>query len=221
MAITKATASSVAPAAKGDLVVGSATNDAAVLGVGTNDQVLTADSSTATGLKWATASSYNPNYTLINSGGTSLNGSSTQISGISSKTDLYIWILGMSIAANGYNLTFTLNGDTGAKYNMAGARHNSVDAPLIRPINNYSDQTYGAINFGPAATVTINAVIRISGCNSSGLKVFAVNASSSSNDDSFNYQAQGHYTGTSTISSVEIKTSGSSFDAGTVYVYGA
>jgi hypothetical protein len=57
MPITKATASSVAPAAKGDLVVGSATNDAAVLGVGSNDQVLTADSSTATGLKWATASS--------------------------------------------------------------------------------------------------------------------------------------------------------------------
>jgi hypothetical protein len=53
MPITKATASSIAPAAKGDLVVGSATNDAAVLAVGSNDQVLTADSSTATGLKWA------------------------------------------------------------------------------------------------------------------------------------------------------------------------
>ena len=53
MAITKATASSVAPAAKGDLVAGSATNDAAVLTVGANDTVLTADSSTATGLKWA------------------------------------------------------------------------------------------------------------------------------------------------------------------------
>lgn len=57
MPITKATASSIAPAAKGDLVVGSATNDAAVLGVGSNDQVLTADSSTATGLKWATPAS--------------------------------------------------------------------------------------------------------------------------------------------------------------------
>jgi hypothetical protein len=55
MAITKATASSIAPAAKGDLVAGSATNDAAVLGVGANDTVLTADSSTATGLKWAAA----------------------------------------------------------------------------------------------------------------------------------------------------------------------
>jgi hypothetical protein len=56
MAITKATASSIAPAAKGDLVAGSATNDAAVLGVGANNTVLTADSSEATGLKWATAS---------------------------------------------------------------------------------------------------------------------------------------------------------------------
>lgn len=53
MPITKATASSIAPAAKGDLVVGSATNDASVLAVGTNTHVLTADSSTTTGLKWA------------------------------------------------------------------------------------------------------------------------------------------------------------------------
>lgn len=54
MAITKASGQAVAPAAKGDLVVGSATNDAAVLGVGSADQVLTVDSSTTTGLKWAT-----------------------------------------------------------------------------------------------------------------------------------------------------------------------
>lgn len=207
--------------AKGDLLTATAANTIARLGVGANGTTLVADSSTATGLKWAAASSYNPNYTLINSGGTSLSGSSTQVTGISAKNDLYIWILGMSIASNGYNLTFTLNGDTGTNYNMAGARHNSVDAPLIRPISNYSDQTGAAINFGPAAAITINAVIRISGCNSSGLKVFAVNAASSGNDDSFNYQAQGHYTGSSTISSVEIKTSGSSFDAGTIYIYGS
>ena len=52
MAISKATASSVAPAAKGDLVVGSGTNDAAVLAAGSANQVLTVDSSTTTGLKW-------------------------------------------------------------------------------------------------------------------------------------------------------------------------
>jgi hypothetical protein len=70
MAITKATASSIAPAAKGDLVAGSATNDAAVLGVGANDTVLTADSSTATGLKWAAVSGGYSNYQLFTSSGT-------------------------------------------------------------------------------------------------------------------------------------------------------
>jgi hypothetical protein len=78
MAITKATASSIAPAAKGDLVAGSATNDAAVLGVGANDTVLTADSSTATGLKWATPTS--GGMTLIST--TTLSGATTTVSSI-------------------------------------------------------------------------------------------------------------------------------------------
>jgi hypothetical protein len=42
--------------AKGDLVVGTGADAFSRLAVGTNNQVLTADSSTATGLKWASAS---------------------------------------------------------------------------------------------------------------------------------------------------------------------
>jgi hypothetical protein len=51
MAITKATASSIAPAAKGSIVVGSATNDAGVLAVGTDTHILTADSARGKGGK--------------------------------------------------------------------------------------------------------------------------------------------------------------------------
>jgi hypothetical protein len=47
---------SLGTTAKGDLVAGSGTTTAAVLPVGTNGQTLVADSSTATGLKWATPS---------------------------------------------------------------------------------------------------------------------------------------------------------------------
>lgn len=43
--------------AKGDLLAGTADNTIGTLSVGTNGQVLTADSTTATGLKWAAAAS--------------------------------------------------------------------------------------------------------------------------------------------------------------------
>lgn len=46
--------------AKGDLIAATAADTVARLAVGTNGQVLTADSTTATGLKWATASSGSP-----------------------------------------------------------------------------------------------------------------------------------------------------------------
>jgi len=44
--------------AKGDLLVGTANDTLARLGTGTNDQVLTVDTSTATGLKWSTPTTY-------------------------------------------------------------------------------------------------------------------------------------------------------------------
>ena len=54
MAVTKARSNAVAKAAKGDLSVGSGTNASSILAVGTDAQILVADSTAATGLKWAT-----------------------------------------------------------------------------------------------------------------------------------------------------------------------
>ena len=58
--------------AKGDLIAGTGADAFARLGVGTNGQVLTADSAEATGLKWATAasgSSFTGCYAFIDSSG--------------------------------------------------------------------------------------------------------------------------------------------------------
>ena len=53
--------------AKGDLLAGTADNTIGRLAVGTNNQVLTADSSTATGLKWATPATPSAGMTLVTS----------------------------------------------------------------------------------------------------------------------------------------------------------
>jgi hypothetical protein len=110
MPITKATASSVAPAAKGDLVVGSATNDAAVLGVGANGTVLTAASGEATGLQWATPSS--GGMTLLST--TTLSGASTTISSISgSYKNLYAVVSGFTnTGSNDYFIVRPNNAST-------------------------------------------------------------------------------------------------------------
>ena len=116
MPITKASGNSVTAAAKGDLVVGNATNDSGVLSVGSNNTVLTADSSTATGLKWATAGG--GAYTLLST--TTLSGTTTSITGISGAyTDLMIVINNPHLVSGATQLLINPNGTTATSYNSA------------------------------------------------------------------------------------------------------
>ena len=112
MPITKASGQAVAPAAKGDLVVGSATNDAAVLGVGSADQVLTVDSSTTTGLKWATPAGFS--WTSAASASFPTNTNTVTISNLSGKSYLIV-IDGVTFAGNDL-IALRFNGDTGSNY---------------------------------------------------------------------------------------------------------
>lgn len=65
--------------AKGDLIAGTGADAFSRLAIGTNDQVLTADSAAATGMKWATPAS--GGMTLLST--TTLSGTSTTINSIS------------------------------------------------------------------------------------------------------------------------------------------
>jgi len=99
--------------AKGDIIAATAADTVARLAVGSNDQVLTADSSTATGLKWATPSS--GGMTLINTGGTTLTGSSVTIGSIpGTYKNLQIVMRNYKPSADGYNLGVRLNNNSTA-----------------------------------------------------------------------------------------------------------
>jgi hypothetical protein len=138
---------------KGD-VWGYSTTDARIP-VGTNNQVLTADSTTALGVKWATPAA--GSLTLLST--TTLSGTSTTVSGISqSYTNLYVLIENPYFNA-GSGIYLRPNG-TAAASSVSGVYNGSIQTPnteittfsafgtttsnssLVFTISNYSDTTY-------------------------------------------------------------------------------
>lgn len=113
--------------AKGDLIAGSASDTAARLAVGTNGQVLTADSTTATGLKWAAASS--GSYTKIASGTFNATTFSLANSTFTSSYNDYIVmyvITGMSTSATIQGrLRASGSDDSNTNYNYGAAGYTS------------------------------------------------------------------------------------------------
>jgi len=96
--------------AKGDLLAGTADNTIARLAVGTNGQVLTADSAAGTGLAWAAAAT--GGMTLLST--TSLSGLTTTISSISGAyNDLVIYVKDF-FQSNTLAMLVTVNGNTTA-----------------------------------------------------------------------------------------------------------
>jgi hypothetical protein len=100
--------------AKGDLIGATAADTPARLGVGTNGQVLTADSTAATGLAWATPTS--GSMTVIASGSLPTGSGTLSLTSISGAyTHLQFHCIAWNGSGNNTLIT-RLNGDTGANY---------------------------------------------------------------------------------------------------------
>jgi hypothetical protein len=203
--------------AKGDLIAATAADTVSRLAVGTNGQVLTADSTAATGIKWGTAAGgYTPTLTLLNAGGTALSGSTTTVSGISGKQWLYAYVVGASTnTASNSAMCFQLNTDTGANYPQAG---------MVDVGGGVSSYAVVDTFFPFALTGSVSAVAsgytNIWNCNATTPKPFVI--SGFANGSGYrSYMENGHYAGTSAISSISVTCTAGSFDAGTLYVYGA
>jgi hypothetical protein len=220
MAITKATSNAVAPAALGDLVVGSATNDSGVLPIGTTGQVLTVAAGTAS---WATPTAAGANYTLLNTGGTSLTAADTiTVSGISGANKIMVRVTNASAGALS-SMTIRFNSNSTGVYARFGGGL-TADAAYGPNFMFNNGNTGTSYPFGQQANDGngyISGGVLLDGCNSSGVKPVTVlqGANYSGSDRQIHNYYQGVFESSATISSVTISSSNGNFDAGTIYIY--
>lgn len=211
--------------AKGDLVAGTGADAFSRLAVGANDTVLTADSSTATGLKWGAAPTIS-NWTLLNAGGTALTGATTiTVSSLAAKEMLIL--VDAASAGAGDTLTIRFNSDSGANYTnfgMIGNTQSTYFVNMLRGVSNYSVAT--SLTLGALANNTgssVDGAVFIDLTDKTGNHVYDVKSGSNDggSSDGYAYNTKGIYEGSAAITSVSIISNGSNFDSGTIYIWGA
>jgi hypothetical protein len=202
----------------GDTYYASAAATPARLGIGSTGQVMTVAGGVPS---WATASGWNPNYTLLNAGGTALTGSTDiTISGISGKNALIVYFQNASSAnaSSEIKVRFNSGGDAywTALY-MTDSTINTID-------NDETSGGYWPVGFiktGSSATDRVNMVLQMQGCNSTGAKPYTWSSYNNISTNAQSSTGNGFITTAAAITSVTLNSSTGNFDGGTIFVYGA
>jgi hypothetical protein len=205
--------------AKGDLIAATAADTVDRLAVGANDTVLTADSSTATGLKWAAPAA--GGMTLLST--TTLSGATTTISSINQGyVNLFIQVYGVTNATADGKLELGPNGDFGtgdASFMFGTDQSTSVQSNSYSPINLTTatwNQTRTDAN--NVRTITFNNYASTT-YKKSYTMYGMFNASQTSFPQAVHHA--GAYNSTSlAITSLVFRNTGGNLSTGTVLVYG-
>lgn len=213
--------------AKGDIIAATAADTADRLAVGANNTVLTADSSTATGLKWATPTTTPNSWSLINTGGTALTGATTiTVTGISGKNEIYVRVENASSANASSFIRIQFNTDTGTNYNYQGnygIYNTTYSKDDFGGIYGTNDNYFNLARMGNNSSSAASGALYMTGANTSGIKIIQLNggADSGGGEGHRIYNLMGFWNNSATVTSVSIVSSTGNFDSGTVYVYGA
>jgi hypothetical protein len=213
--------------AKGDLIVGTGADTFSRLAVGaTNGHSLQVDSTTGTGLKWASAAA-DKTFTLISTTATT-SGSTVTISGLTGDA-LFIHLTGVSGTNANTTISLRLNGDSGVKYSRVGVYNEAGASYGVNLLGTNRDglDTGNAVSlsfYSSSSTSGYSGVIQILGAASTtGIKPIIVSGGTNG-DGSFN-QSQfiggSVYSGTTpaAITSVSFFLSSGTFDAGSISIY--
>jgi hypothetical protein len=217
--VTVTNSMATAMTTSGDLIQATGSGTFARLATGTSGQYLTTNGTTNS---WASVSG--ANWSLLNAGGTALTGAQTiTVSGISGKDKIMVMVLNAGSASGASIISIRLNTDTGANYATLGmtlAQPSTYSATSLTPAETLTATNIPVGKMGSSVSSKVSGNVLLSGCNSSGVKVYQASGTGDPTANSqIAYAIGGYYNSASTISSVSVFSSVGNFDEGTVYVY--
>jgi hypothetical protein len=191
------------------------------LPIGTNGQILTV----AAGVpSWAAPAAGGANWSLLNSGGTTLTGAATiTVSGISGKDKILILVQDASINnTNADQVRSRFNTDTGSNYYVYGWLLAMSTSYSVQSMETYDGAKTGVdmAGQGYSNSSIASGYLLMSGANAAGVKAFHFSGGAQDTQQiPRTFNGGGYYNSASTISSVSLTTSGGDFDGGTIFVY--
>lgn len=202
--------------AKGDIIAATAADTVARLAVGTNGQVLTADSAEATGLKWASGAS--GGMTLISTG--SMSGASVSVSVPTGYVNV-MWIVQGATLSSSDQIFFRINGNTSGVYQSSyTTRQGTGSGQNYVSFNNNSTQLL--IDGTCTSGSDINFVFQVFNVDTTAQHAFSLASNWVSGLGESQQNWVGKYSATGAITSLSVSRYGGSatFNAGTYYLYG-